>query len=570
MKAVSPSDPAAEEFDAIVVGSGISGGWAAKELTEKGLRTLLLEAGPPIVPARDYVEHLQAYSLPYRGYGNLRKLQREQPIQSLTGSCNEWGSKFFVNDHENPYHNDPDKPFAWIRGRHVGGRSIMWGRQVYRWSDLDFEANAKEGVGIDWPIRYADIAPWYAYVEKFIGVSGQSEQLAQLPDGEFLPPMELNCGERQVREAMARRWRRDRVLTIGRCAILTRPHLGRAACHYCGPCERGCITHSYFSSIGSTLPAAASTARLTLRPNTVVAQVMHDPRTDRATGVRAVDADTMQTLEFRGRLIFLCASALESARILLNSKTARFPNGLANSSGELGRNLMDHPFGAGASGMLPGMEDHKTFGNRPNGIYVPRFRNVTDKHPQFLRGYGFQGGADRRDWRRGVTTPGFGAEYKDSLLRELGPWRFQIGGWGECLPRPDNYVALHPTLKDKWGIPALHIQCTWGPNELAILQDMQETAVEILEAAGAKDIQTYNDELAPGLCIHEMGTARMGRDPKSSVLNAWNQAHEVPNLFVTDGACMTSSANQNPSITYMALTARACNYAVEQLKRRDL
>ena len=567
---MSPPEPSSLEFDAIVVGSGISGGWAAKELTEKGLRTLVLEAGPPIVPARDYVEHVQAYSLPYRGYGNLRKLREQQPIQSLTGSCNEWSSKFFVNDRENPYHNDPDKPFAWIRGRHVGGRSIMWGRQVYRWSDLDFEANAREGLGVDWPLRYADIAPWYSYVEKFIGVSGQAEGLAHLPDGEFLPPMQLNCAELQVQEAMARRWRRERLLTIGRCAVLTRPHQGRAACHYCGPCERGCITHSYFSSIGSTLPAAAATGRLTLRPNSVVAQVMYDERTDRATGVRAVDAATMQPLEFRSRLVFLCASALESARILLNSKTARFPTGLANSSGELGRNLMDHPFGAGANGTLPGMEDRKTFGNRPNGIYVPRFRNVTDKHPQFVRGYGFQGGAARRDWGRGATTPGFGAQFKNALLKSLGPWGLWLGGWGECLPRPDNFVALHPTLKDKWGVPALHIQCTWGPNELAILKDVQVTAAEILEAAGAKDIETFNDELPPGLCIHEMGTARMGRDPKTSVLNGWNQSHDVPNLFVTDGACMASSGNQNPSITYMALTARACDYAVEQLKRRDL
>ena len=567
---MSPPESSSLDFDAIVVGSGISGGWAAKELTEKGLRTLVLEAGPPIVPARDYVEHVQAYSLPYRGYGNLRKLREQQPIQSLTGSCNEWSSKFFVDDRENPYHNDPDKPFAWIRGRHVGGRSIMWGRQVYRWSDLDFEANAREGLGVDWPLRYADIAPWYSYVEKFIGVSGQAEGLAHLPDGEFLPPMQLNCAELQVQEAMARRWRRERLLTIGRCAVLTRPHQGRAACHYCGPCERGCITHSYFSSIGSTLPAAAATGRLTLRPNSVVAQVMYDERTDRATGVRAMDAATMQPLEFRSRLIFLCASALESARILLNSKTARFPTGLANSSGELGRNLMDHPFGAGANGTLPGMEDRKTFGNRPNGIYVPRFRNIMDKHPQFVRGYGFQGGAARRDWGRGATTPGFGAQFKNALLKSLGPWSLWLGGWGECLPRPDNFVALHPTLKDKWGVPALHIQCTWGPNELAILKDVQVTAAEILEAAGAKDIETFNDELPPGLCIHEMGTARMGRDPKTSVLNGWNQSHDVPNLFVTDGACMASSGNQNPSITYMALTARACDHAVEQLKRRDL
>jgi choline dehydrogenase-like flavoprotein len=566
---VSAPEPTSGSYDAIVVGSGISGGWAAKELTEKGLKTLLLEAGPPIVPERDFVEHLQDYSLPYRGYGNVRKLHEQQPIQSQTGACDEWVSKFFVNDRENPYRSDADKPFLWIRGRHVGGRSLMWGRQVYRWSDLDFEANAKEGIGVDWPIRYADIAPWYSHVEKFIGVSGQAEGLAQLPDGEFLPPMQLNCAELHVREAIRKRWGRERVLTIGRAAILTQPHLGRAACHYCGPCWRGCITHSYFNSIGSTLPAAAATGRLTLRPNSVVAEVVYDPHSNRATGVRAVDADTLQTLEFRARVVFLCASALESARILLNSKTARFPTGLANSSGELGRNLMDHPFGAGAEGKIPGMEDHKTFGNRPNGIYVARFRNVTDKHPKFVRGYGFQGGGSRAGWERGARQQGFGAAFKNSLLRDLGPWHVWIGGWGECLPRSDNYVTLHPTLKDKWGVPALHIQCTWGPNELEILKDMQVTAAEVLEASGATGIQTFNDELAPGLCIHEMGTARMGRDPKTSVLNGWNQAHDVPNLFVTDGACMTSSANQNPSMTYMALTARACDHAVEQLRHRD-
>ncbi len=567
---MSAPEPTSGKYDAIVVGSGISGGWAAKELTERGLKTLLLEAGPPIVPERDYVEHVQDYSLPYRGYGNLRKLHEDQPIQSQTGGCDEWVSKWFVNDRENPYHNDADKPFLWIRGRHVGGRSLMWGRQVYRWSDLDFEANAREGIGVDWPIRYADIAPWYSHVEKFIGVSGQAEGLAQLPDGEFLPPMQLNCAELHVRESMRKRWGRERVLTIGRAAILTQAHLGRAACHYCGPCWRGCITHSYFNSIGSTLPAAAATGRLTLRPNSVVAEVLYDARTNRASGVRVVDADTLETLEFDARVVFLCASALESARILLNSRSARFPTGLANSSGELGRNIMDHPFGAGAEGAIPGMEDHKTFGNRPNGIYVARFRNVTDKHPKFVRGYGFQGGGSRAHWERGARDKGFGAAFKNSLLRELGPWHVWMGGWAECLPRPDNSCTLHPTLKDKWGVPALHIQCTFGPNERELLKDMQVTAAEILEAAGAKDIRTFNDELAPGLCIHEMGTARMGRDPRTSVLNGWNQAHDVPNVFVTDGAAMTSSGNQNPSITYMALTARACDYAVEQLKRGSL
>ena len=568
--AASAPESKTGEYDAIVVGSGISGGWAAKELTEQGLRTLLLEAGPPVVPRRDYVEHVQAYSLSFRGYGNQRLLKERQPIQSQTGACDEWVSKFFVDDRDNPYDNDPDKPFLWIRGRHVGGRSIMWGRQVYRWSDLDFEANAREGIGVDWPIRYADIAPWYSHVEKFIGVSGQQEGLAQLPDGEFLPPMELNCAEVKVRDAMRERWGRDRVMTIGRAAILTQPHLGRAACHYCGPCWRGCITSSYFSSNGVTLPAAAATRRLTLRPNSVVAEVLYDARRGRASGVRAVDAETGKQLEFRARVVFLCASALESARILLNSKSARFPTGLGNSSDQLGRNLMDHPFGAGAEGTIPGMADRKTFGHRPNGIYVPRFRNVTQKHPRFVRGYGFQGGAGRAGWERGAYTRGFGAEFKRALLKDLGPWQMWLGGWGECLPRAENRATLHPTLKDKWGVPALHIDCTWGSNERELLKDMQISAAETLEAAGATDIRTFNDDVKPGLCIHEMGTARMGWDAKTSVLNRWNQAHDVPNVFVTDGACMSSSANQNPSMTYMALTARACHYAVEKLKVEEL
>jgi choline dehydrogenase-like flavoprotein len=555
-------------YDAIVIGSGITGGWAAKELTEKGLNVLVLEAGRTIVPT-DYVEHVPVWELKYRDWDNRWEREKTQPIQrECYYACDEYSHKFFVSDVENPYSFDEGKHFSWIRGRQVGGKSITWGRQSYRWSDLDFEANLKEGVGIDWPIRYADIAPWYDYVEEFAGISGQAEGLPQLPDGKFLPPMEMTCVEMDFRDALAKHFD-DRMMTIGRSAVLTRVHKGRAACHYCGVCHRGCITQSYFSSLNSTLPAAQKTGRLTLRPYSVVRSLHYDSKTGRVSSANVVDAQTKNELEFKARIFFVCCSTLESTRLLLNSATPEMPNGLANSSGELGHNLMDHHMGSGASGIIPGHEDKMPFGNRPNGIYIPRFRNVKTRHKEFLRGYGYQGGGSREGWSRGMSMPGFGADFKNTL-KKPGPWRMGIGGFGECLPNHNNYVEIDKNKLDTWGIPTLKIHCSWGENELAMSKDIAMQAADMLAAAGAKDISVSQQITPPGLAIHEMGTARMGRDPKTSVLNAHNQAHDAENLFLTDGACMASTSCVNPSLTYMALTARACDYAVSQMKKNEL
>jgi choline dehydrogenase-like flavoprotein len=558
-----------QSYDAIIVGSGITGGWAAKELTEKGLNTLVLEAGRTIVPERDYVEHVPVWELPYRDWDNRAERQRTQMVQrECYYACDEFSHKFFVNDVENPYSNAEGTKFSWIRGRQVGGKSITWGRQSYRWSDLDFEANLKDGHGVDWPIRYADIEPWYDYVEEFAGISGQAEGLPQLPDGHFLPPMEMSCVEQDMRDALAKHYD-DRIMTIGRAAVLTRVHKGRAACHYCGVCHRGCITSSYFSSLNSTLPAAQKTGRLTLRPYSVVHSLVFDPGSRRVTGVRVIDAQSKNATEFKARVFFICASTLESTRILLNSATPEFSNGLANSSGELGHNLMDHHMGSGASGVMPGHEDKMPFGNRPNGIYIPRFRNVKTEQKDFVRGYGYQGGGSREGWGRGASMMGIGADFKNAL-KTPGPWRMQVGGFAECLPYHDNFAEIEKGKVDAWSIPTLKINCSFRDNELAMAKDASIQAGEMLAAAGATEIATYQDMSPPGLAIHEMGTARMGRDPKTSVLNGHNQAHDVKNVFLPDGACMVSSSCVNPSLTYMALTARACDYAVTQMKRNEI
>jgi len=562
-----------QKYDAIVVGSGITGGYAAKELCELGLQTLILERGRNIRHGIDYItEHKQTWEFPARNRQDGRRHRELYAVQRRTYAFGEHTEHFFINDKENPYVEI--KPFTWIRADVVGGRSLLWARQCYRWGPIDFEANLRDGIGVDWPIRYEDIAPWYDYVEQFIGISGQKEGVASCPDGVFLPPMALNRGEKVTRDGIAQKFS-DRILTIGRSAVLTRVHNGRAPCHYCGPCYRGCTPGAYFSSLSATLPAATSTGRLTLQSDSMVHSIIYDEQKGRATGVRYVDRETREVREAYARVIFLCASTLASTQILLHSTSSRFPHGLGNDSGVLGHYLMDHHFEAGATGVLPGLESSYYQGNRPNGIYVPRFRNVSSRtrRTDYVRGFGYQGEAYRPGWERPLR--GFGANFKHAL-RTPGSWEMYFEGYGETLPYYENYVDLDPEKTDIWGIPQLRIHCTWGENELIMRRDMIQSAVDMLEAAGAKHITPFDryvpDQLGaePGLGIHEMGTARMGRDPETSVLNAHNQCHAVPNVFVTDGACMTSSACQNPSVTYMALTARAAHYAVSQLKKMNL
>jgi choline dehydrogenase-like flavoprotein len=557
-------------YDAIVVGTGISGGWAAKELTQKGLKTLVLERGRDVKHQVDYPTMTKdPWQLPH-----ANKLTEEQlkfyPVQSRTNWVNQANKHWWVNDLENPY--TEVKPFDWIRGYHAGGRSIMWGKQTYRLSDLDFDANAKEGIGVDWPIRYKDLAPWYDHVESYIGVSGQMEGIPHLPDGKFLPPMELNCVEEVFRDKLSEKFN-GRKVTIGRVAHLTAalPHdPSRGVCQSRNMCDRGCPYGAYFSSNASTLPAAMKTGNMTLRPHSIVHSVIYDEKKGKAIGVRVLDANTKEEIEFYAKIIFLNASTLGSTFILLNSTSPNHPNGLGNSSGQLGHNLMDHQYRTGAEADVEGFDDKYYVGRRPNGIYIPRFRNIgNDKRTDFLRGFGYQGGASRESWSRGVAEMSFGADLK-SALENPGPWKIGITGFGECLPYHENKVSINKDKKDIYGLPTLNIDAEWKENEKAMRKDMKASAAEMLEASGFKNVRTYDVADNMGLGIHEMGTARMGKDPKTSVLNKWNQVHDAPNVFVTDGAAMTSSACQNPSLTYMALTARATDYAVSELKKRNL
>lgn len=557
-----------QTYDAIVIGSGISGGWAAKELCEKGLKTLVLERGRIVEHVKDYpTMNNDPWDHELRGAIGPEE-QEKHKYAMRAGFVGKDTEHFFANDQENPY--TEIKPFLWIRGHQMGGRSLLWGKQCYRWSDLDFEANLTDGYGVDWPIRYGDIEPWYEYVEKFAGISGEALGLPQLPDSHFLPPMELNCVEKQVKQRIEKEFP-GRNMIIGRVAHLTEPLNGRGQCQYRNRCSRGCPYGAYFSSNAVTLPAANATGNLTIRPYSIVQSIIYDDEKGKASGVRIIDAETNEVVEYSSRIVFCNASALSTTQILLNSTSNRFENGLGNDSGELGHNLMDHTYRVGAMGTVEGFEDKYYKGRRPNGIYIPRYVNIdqetsTDK---FTRGFGYQGGGSRAGWGAGANSEEFGADFKDSLSKP-GPWEFFITGFGECLPYHENKVSLDKNTLDKWGQPTLAIDCEFKENELAINKQIQEDAVEMLERAGVKEVVGFDNEHEPGYGIHEMGTARMGRDPKTSVLNGTNQVHACKNVFVTDGACMTSSSCVNPSLTYMAITARAANHAVAELKKNNL
>ncbi|TLF46311.1 GMC oxidoreductase [Maribacter aurantiacus] len=562
-----------ESYDAIVVGTGISGGWAAKELCENGLKTLVLERGRMVKHIEDYeTANMDPWDFPNGGVAT-KEIIAQQPKQHRTGYTTSQASHmWFVNDLEHPYNET--KRFDWMRGYHLGGRSLQWGRQSYRWSDIDFTANQREGIAIDWPVRYKDIAPWYSKVENFIGVSGEALNLPQLPDSDFLPMMELNCVEQHVREKVAENFD-GRVITSGRVAHITgtKNFDGRSKCQFRNRCIRGCPFGAYFSSLSSTLPAAEATGNMTLRPDSIVHEIMYDPDTKRATGVKVIDRVTKEAHEFKAKVIFLCASAIASTSILMQSKSDRFPNGMGNDSDQLGRNIMDHHLGVGASGKFDGFDDKYYKGRKPNGVYIPRFRNLggDSDRTDYKRGFGYQGGASRGNWEEVIAEMSHGKSLKEAITKP-GGWTFGIGGFGEILPYEENRFTLDYDKKDQWGLPTVTFDAEFKENEYNMRKDMQESAVEMLEKAGLRDVVGHDNKEshAIGLGIHEMGTARMGRDPKTSVLNGNNAIHAVPNVYVTDGSFMTSASCVNPSLTYMAFTARAANHAAEELKKGNI
>jgi Choline dehydrogenase and related flavoproteins len=554
-------------YDAIVIGSGISGGWAAKELSEKGLKTIMLERGRNIEHIKDYESpNKNPWEFPHRG-GRTQEMIKNHPVLKRDYPLNETNESFWVNEQESPYVEV--KRFDWFRGYQVGGRSLTWGRQSYRWSDLDFEANLKDGHGVDWPIRYKDIAPWYSYAERFAGISGNRDGIDVLPDGEYMPPMDMNVVEKDVAARIQKVYGGKRHFIIGRTANITVPHHGRINCQYQNKCWLGCNFGAYFSTQSATLPAAMKTGNLTVRPFSIVTKILYDKNTQRATGVEILDAETNQTYEYFAKIIFLNASALNSAWVLMNSATDIWENGLGSSSGELGHNVMDHHLGVGAGGRVEGFEDKYYFGRRANGLYIPRFQNVGEDKRDYIRGFGYQGGASREGWSREIPEMQIGAAFKEALT-EPGTWTIGFGGFGEILPYHENRIYLDKDKKDKWGLPVLAMDIEIKDNELKMRKDMAAEAKHMLESVGVKDVYTYDNTYGFGQGIHEMGTARMGRDPKTSVLNGNNQVWDAKNVFVTDGASMASAACVNPSLTYMALTARAVDFAVNELKKGNL
>ena len=554
-------------YDAIVIGSGISGGWAAKELTEKGLKTIMFDRGRNIEHIKDYVNATKApWEFKDRGQ-KTQEILKDYPVLVRDPGLLNNNLDYWVDEKESPYVEV--KRFDWFRGYHVGGRSLMWGRQSYRWSDLDFEGNLKDGVAIDWPIRYKDLAPWYSHVERFAGISGSLEGLPQLPDGDYLPAMDMNCVEKDVAARINKNYKGKRHMIIGRTANITIPHNGRTNCQYRNKCAMGCPFGAAFSTQSSTLPAAMATGNLTVRPFSIVTQILYDKETKKAKGVEILDAETNQSYEYYAKVIFLNASTLNSTWVLMNSATDVWPDGLGSSSGELGHNLMDHHFRAGAEGIVEGYEDRYYFGRRANGIYIPRFRNFNGDKRDYLRGFGYQGGASRERWSRDIAELNIGGEYKDAL-GEPGQWTMGLTGFGETLPYHDNKVFLDKNNKDKWGLPVLAIDAEIKENETKMRTDMMADAQEMLEIAGLKNVKSYDHGYSLGAAIHEMGTARMGHDPKTSVLNKHNQVWDAQNVYVTDGSAMVSSACQNPSLTYMAMTARAVDHAVSELKKLNI